>query len=277
MECSLQAKYKYEDGLPSKRNAKTVFGSIVHESLQYYYESRGDESGAIKMFMSKWGHPEKAGHVIDYWPRYTSFDGLMKKGKEVIKYVHQSHRWQDFTVLATEHPFLVPFGPTHELTGFVDLVGIEKSGTGTELLKIIDFKTASKAPSIGELALDPQLTTYSYAATRPEFWLGVEGDPRFPAIDNGEWWLTMTKGMPHRAIWWGVWVGRQIDAGPRTQKDFERLYRVCTEIQKAKDADVFMPKIGSACTFCDYKNECALEIPVAIAQTEDKTDPNRWI
>lgn len=276
MDCSLQAKYKYEDGLPQKNNAKTIFGKIIHESLQYLYDSGGDVKGATGMFMRKWGDPAKAGHIIDYWPKYTSFGTLMGKGREILQNVSDSHRWQDFTVLATEHPFLVPLGD-HELTGFVDLLGIEKSGTGTELLKIIDFKTAAKAPNLGALALDVQLTSYSYAARQPEFWLGVEGNPKFPPIANGEWWLSMTQGMAHRAIWWGVWIGRQIDAGPRTEKDFQRLYRVCTEIEKSITAGIAVPKIGEHCVICDYQAECALEIPVALRQTEDKTDPNRWI
>jgi hypothetical protein len=179
-------------------------------------------------------------------------------------------------VLGTEVPFLVPFGE-HELTGFIDLLGLQKSGTGKEQLQIIDFKTSGKNPSFAQLALDVQFTSYLYAVAQKEFWVGVEGNPEFVGLDNGEWLYEMTRNIRTRAIWWGVFTGKQIDAGPRTEKDFERLYRVMCEIQKATDAGAYMPKIGDACNFCDYQSECQLEIPVAIHQVTDKDDPNRWI
>lgn len=277
MDCPLAAKYRYEDNLPRRQNAKTVFGTIIHECLQYYYESRGDYDGALRMFKWKWAAPDKAGHPIDYWPKYTTFGSLMGKGIEIIGYVHESHRWQDFTVLGTEIGFLVPIGE-HELTGYIDLLGLEKSGTGTELLKVIDYKTASRSPSIAQLSLDVQLTAYDYAVSQREFWTGVDGNPEFCGIDNGEyWWEMVGRHTPHRCIWWGVWVGKQIDAGPRTRKDHERLYRVMTEIEKSIKAGVAVPKIGEACSWCDFQEPCALEIPVAIAQTTDATDPTRWI
>jgi hypothetical protein len=231
----------------------------------------------MRKFCAAWAQPDKHGYTIDYWPKFTSWGGLMGKGKEIINYVHDSHRWQDFTVIGTEIPFLVPIGE-HELTGFVDLTGIEKSGTGTELLKIIDYKTNAKNPSLAALGMDVQLTAYDYAAGQKEFWTGVPGNPEFPGVENGAWlWETVGKGMPRRCIWWGVWTQKQIDAGPRGQKDYERLYRVMCEIEKSIEAGVAVPKIGDACTYCDYQNQCALEIPVAIAQVADPDDPERWI
>jgi hypothetical protein len=250
MECQLAAKYKYEDNLPRKVNAKMVFGSIIHVCLQHYYESRGDHAGADRMFCRMWANPAKAGYPIDYWPKYTSFGTLMGKGRDILRYVHDTHRWQDFVVLATEAKFLVPIGE-FELTGFIDLLGIEKSGTGTELLKIIDFKTASKSPNLSQLALDVQLTVYDYAVSQREFWVGVEGNPEYPGLENGEWlWETVGKSIAHRCIWWGVWTQRQIDAGPRNKRDHERLYRVMTEIEKSIKAGVAVPKIGEACNWC---------------------------
>lgn len=276
MDCSLQAKYKYEDGLPTRSNAKTVFGSVVHVALQHLYDSGGDLEGARKRFGAMWANPDKYGYHIDWWPKYSSFDTLMKKGRDQIKAMHDSHRWQSFVVLGTEVPFLVPFGD-HELTGFIDLLGIEKSGTGVETLKVIDYKTAAKIPTLAELALDPQLSTYLYAVKQHEFWTGVEGDPRFPGIDNGEWWWSMTRSMNTRAIWWSVMHNRQIDSGPRTEADFQRLYRVACEIDQATKAGIHVPRIGHACDWCDFVDHCRMEIPVALQQAGDKTDPNRWI
>lgn len=277
MNCSLQAKYRYEDNLPRRNSAHAVFGTIVHRALQNYYDTRGDYEGSVRMFTRMWADPAKAGHPIDVWPPNISYGTLMTRGKEILKKVHASHRWQDFTVISTEQKFLVPFG-RHELTGFIDLLGLQKSGTGVEQLQIVDFKTSTRNPSFAQLALDVQFTVYMYAVTQQEFWVGVEGNPDFPGLENGSWlWETVGKNITTRAIWWGVHTGKQIDAGPRTQYDFERLYRVADEIEKSINAGIAVPKIGEACQWCDFQEPCALEIPVAISQLTDKNDPNRWI
>lgn len=276
MQCPLQAKYKYEDGLPSRANAKTIFGSLIHRSLQHLYDSGGDLNAATGMFVAAWANPDKYGYHIDYWPKYTSFGSLLGRGKEILQAVFDSHKWQAFVVLGTEVPFLVQIG-NHELTGYIDLLGIEKSGTGVETLKIVDFKTTSRTPNIGELALNVQMTSYVYATTQPEFWTGVEGDPRFPGVTNGSWWQEVTRTINRRAIWWQLWTNRQIDAGPRATQDYQRLYRTMVEIDKASQAGIHVPRIGESCVICDYVDHCCLEIPVALKQTGDKSDPNRWI
>jgi CRISPR/Cas system-associated exonuclease Cas4 (RecB family) len=42
-----------------------------------------------------------------------------------------------------------------------------------------------------------------------------------------------------------------------------RLYRVCQEIEKAVERDVFVPSIsGESCTYCDYADgPCPVTIP----------------
>jgi hypothetical protein len=277
MECSLQAKYHYEDNLPRRNTSHAVFGTIIHACLQHYYESRGDYEGAARMFKRMWSDPARAGHPIDTWLGDVSYGTFMSRGKRILQYVHESHRWQDFTVLATEAKFLVPFGE-HELTGYIDLLGLQKSGTGAEQLQVVDFKTAGKNPSFAQLGLDVQFTSYLYAVAQREFWVGVEGNPDFGGLENGEWlWSTVGQKITTRAIWWGVYTGKQIDAGPRTDRDFQRLYRVMCEIDKSIKAGIAVPKIGDACQLCDYQAECALEIPVAINQVTDKADPKRWV
>lgn len=276
MSCSLAASYKYEHKLPTRQNGKVAFGKIIHIALAYYYDSRGDHAGALAKFKGLWARPERVGITIDYWPKLTSFDRLMGKGIEIINQVHETHKWKTFTLIGTEIPFLVPFGD-HELTGYVDLLGLDRSGTGKELLTITDHKTATKKPSIAELALDVQFTVYLYATYQREFWVGGMA-PEFPGLPNGEWlWETVGKMADRRSVWNHLWTQNQIDAGPRTVGDFERLYRVCTEIEKAVNLGVAVPTIGSSCTWCDYQEPCELEIPVSIAAKTDKTDATRWI
>lgn len=276
MRCSLAAKYKYVDRLPGRQNAKASFGSIVHAAIARFYESAGDLGAAMALFKTQWANPSSVGLEPDYWPKGTSFGSLMAKGIEILERLEEKYRVTNFVLIGTEIPFLVPFG-RHELTGYVDLLGIERSGTGKQLLTITDHKTNSKRPVMAELALDVQFTTYVFASHQREFWVGGN-DPEFPGLPNGEWlWETVGKTMERRAIWHQLYSAQHIDAGPRVTTDFQRLYRVCDEIENALNLGVAVPTIGESCNFCDYVEPCQLEIPVAIDGLKDKNDPTRWI
>jgi RecB family exonuclease len=274
MNCPLAAHYRYDEQLPTAGpNGKTVFGSVMHAVLELY-NTTGDYDGAVAKFKKDWANPpvEPA-----WWPRSTSYASLRTKGLEVLEAMKNHYRFQDRVVLGAEIPFLVPFGD-HELHGYVDLVETMRSGTGAELLRCVDYKTTTKQPTTAELALDIQLTTYIWAVSQREFWVGAENNPDFPGLENGDWlWETIGRDMPKRAIWFGLWNGKELDAGPRTDDDFSRLYRLCDEIVRATDAEVFVPKIGEACGLCDYVEPCAMEIPVAVRALTDEDDDDRWI
>lgn len=276
MACSLRAKYHYVDKLPTRQNAKASFGTIIHAAIARFYESGGDLGSAMAIFKSQWADPSKVGLEPDYWPKGTTFGGLMARGIEILERLNEKYKVTNFTLIGTEIPFLVPFG-RHELTGYVDLLGIERSGTGKQLLTITDHKSAGKRPSAAELALDVQFTVYILASFQREFWMGAN-DPEFPGIPNGEWlWSTVGQSMERRAIWHQLYTAQHIDAGPRVTTDFQRLYRVCDEIENALKLGVAVPTIGESCQWCDYQEPCQLEIPVSIDGLKDKNDPTRWI
>jgi RecB family exonuclease len=268
MACPLAAHYKYDLALPARTNAKAEFGKCIHGALQVYNDT-GNLERARSEFLVHWAAADP-----DYWPRAMSFAGLRAQGLAILDDMHASLRFTKRTVLGTEIEFLVPFGD-HELYGFIDLLELQKSGTGRELLRIVDYKSNSRLPTRNALALDPQFTTYSYAVARKEFWTGVPGHPELPGLPNGEWlWATVGSMATTRCIWYALMAQKELDAGPRTDKDFERLYRVCSEIDRSIQADIHVPMIGESCTYCDYVEPCALEIPVALAGL---TDDNRWI
>lgn len=276
MRCSLAAKFRYVDRLPTRQNAKASFGSIIHIAIAQFFEGGGDYDNAVITFKTLWANPARAGVEPDYWPKGTSFGSLMGKGLEILANLKERYKLCDFRLIGTEIPFLVPFGE-HELTGVIDLVGIEKSGTGKELLTITDHKSSSRVPSTAELALDIQFTTYVYATFQREFWVGAD-DPEFPGLPNGEWlWETVGKCMDRRSKWHHLYGARLIDAGPRTTTDFQRLYRLCSEIEHAVDLNVAVPTIGESCQWCDYQDPCTLDIPVSISASKDTTDDTRWI
>lgn len=268
--CSLAAHYKYDLSLPQRSNAKAEFGKVMHRSMEHF-NITGDMGKAREMFKKDWGLVDP-----DYWPKFTSYAGLRAKGLEILSAMATHYRFQDRRVIGTEIGFVVPFGD-HELHGYIDLLEVQRSGTGKEMLRVVDYKTNSKDPTKTELALDAQLTAYAYAVEQREFWTGMPGEPNFPGVENGEWLWSTLQGIPKRCIWFSLWNGRQLDAGPRTELDYGRLYRVCTEIDKANKAEIYVPKIGEACTYCDFVEQCSMQIPPAVAALEDKTDQTRWV
>lgn len=263
MNCPLAGHLKYDQALPVYgNNAKGVFGKCIHAALEHY-NNTGDIAAAIVIFNDLWANPEKVGAPIDtlVWPNRMSFGGLKERGLEILRSSHDRMNLQKRDVVAVEHPFLVPFG-RHELNGIVDLVEVRKSGRGKNLLRVCDYKSATKQPNYGELFLDIQFTIYVYASLQPEFWFGVEGNPDFPALPNAKWLHEMYFDLTRRPIWVHLWNNKEIDAGPRDDEDFMRLYRLCDEVERAVTHEVYVPKVGEHCTICDFRdNGCPVTIP----------------
>ncbi len=273
MSCPLQARFKYLDKIPVEgSNAKGVFGSAIHGALEYY-NNTGNGEAAEALFLDTWQNPEKIGSPVEtfWWPKGMSYMSLRERGVQIIRDTVDRYSYIKREVVAAEHPFLVSFGD-HELTGYVDLIEVRLSGKGKNILSIIDYKTAAKAPTMAELAHDVQMTIYLWASLQPEFWFGAikdgEPDPDFPPMRNAEWLHSMYNDLPRRAIWYHLWNMKEIDAGRRTQEDFDRLYRVCDEIAKADVAGIHVPKLGSACDLCDFRQPCGLSIPTRAEQLE---------
>lgn len=256
--------------LPQRSNSKAVFGQIMHRALEHY-NNTGDLDGAIKRFLSDWGRADP-----DRWLKFTSYAGLKAKGVEILEAMARHYRFQDRRVIGTEIGFVVPFGE-HQLHGFIDLLETQKSGTGREILKVVDYKTNSKDPTKTELALNLQLSVYHYAVSQKEFWTGMPGEPEYPGLENGEWLWATLQGVPRRCIWFSLWNGRELDAGPRTEVDYGRLYRVCDEINRANDAQIYVPKVGEACNWCDFVDQCSMKIPPSVQAIEDVNDLTRWV
>jgi RecB family exonuclease len=267
MTCPLQAHFRYIEHLPEQQNAAAAFGTIVHRALQVFNETASFDL-AMETFRELWRDPEKIGLVIDYWPKYTSYGSYLEKGVEIIERYCDSMKWDERTVLATEHPFVVPFGE-YELNGIVDLLEIRRSGNGQRLLRVVDYKTG-QSPNAAALREDPQLTIYLYAVDQQEFWIG--NGPDFPGIPDGERLFDELREMPRRAIWYQLTPPKEIDAGPREEGHLLRLYRVCQQVERAHRFEVFIPRIGEACQFCSYTVECG----VPFVQ-HDQPDPHAWL
>jgi PD-(D/E)XK nuclease superfamily len=265
--CPLQGFFKYIELIPEPQSAKASYGSILHDALRYYNQT-GNIEGAIRQFRDHWKNPEKVGLAPDWWPKGATYDKLLAQGTSVLERYHDSLKWDQRTVVAFEHPFLVPFGE-YELMGYVDLLELRRSGNGQRLLKVVDYKGGYWQPKTVQLLLDIQFTVYLYAVDQREFWVG-NGTPDFPAIPGGERLYEELANVPRRAIWYHLDSLKEIDAGARKDEDYARLYRLCVEVLKAQKARVFVPRIGDACSLCSYTKECGIDPSVRM------DDDDRW-
>lgn len=258
MDCPLKGKFRYVDHLPVKRNSYMTFGIVMHASLEEYAK-HGDIDKTIDFFLDLWDNPEKVNAEIEVWPKGTTMGGLMERGLELLRSNHESQQWDPGDIIASEHKFLVPCGK-HEIVGVVDRVEIKKSGRGKNTVRVIDFKTAKRQPTKDQLALNVQLTLYLYASLQKEFWLG-NGDGFPPISPDAEELWEKVQGLPRRAIWWNLNTAKQIDAGPRIDEDYLRMYRAITEIARALEYEVYVPDIsGESCHWCDFTKPCGVEI-----------------
>lgn len=133
MSCSLQARFKEIENRPSKINAKTTYGTCMHDALEYYNLS-GDINGAIDRFKATWKDPSLLNAVPDWWPRNTTYGDLLKRGVATLETYHKKNVWDKRDIIAAEHRFCVPIGD-HLLSGIVDLI----EARGKELT-IVDYK-----------------------------------------------------------------------------------------------------------------------------------------
>lgn len=255
MTCPLQAKFKYVDGLPQPENSSGLFGKAVHSALETYNKTDEVEQ-AIFTFEQQW---EAAVPKIDTWTQGTNFGGQRERGIKMVTGYHEIARWEERVVLATEHKFLVPFGP-YELHGYVDLLETRKNETGETEIHVVDYKTNKKKPNMRGLPFDVQFTVYAYAALQPEFWVG-DGD-EWPSLCDRDFWEHNLSHLRVRPLWYHLETNQRIDAGVKGDADFMRLYRCCDEIHRAGETNVYVPDIsGESCFFCPYQEPCGLPVP----------------
>lgn len=269
MACPLQAKYAHIDGLPQPENFKAAFGTVIHYCLERFNtDLAGDVDAAIEIFDDIWANPEKLGLNPTVMPRMTSYSGLRQRGPEILRDYARRLVWENREVLATEHTFLVPFG-RHAFTGTVDLVELRRNHKGKDLVRVVDFKTNSRKPMITELAYNIQFTVYTWASLQREFWVGNGED--YPAVPYGEEHFEAFAEVPRRGIWVHLWTGSELDAGTRDEADFRRLHRLCDEIERAIEAEVFVPDISAAtCGICPYTEPCGVDLDRAKGQREEE-------
>lgn len=266
--CSLQGKYKYVDLIPDTRqHASASWGTCLHHALEWFGKS-GDMDEAIVLFCAAWDKPETLGVTPTEWPRGFTHGGLREQGIKILEEYAEDVRWSGRKILAVEHKFCVPFHQ-HLLSGVVDL--LEFKPGDPPVLYITDFKSSGKVPVRQDLYLDIQFTAYCLASLQPEFWFGYAPEiEKYPPLENAEELYANFEGVDRKLIWHHLRTNKRIDAGPRGDGDFLRLYRACEGIAAAVEHDVYVPTItGDSCGFCGYQQHCTSWLPPLSERTDD--------
>jgi len=156
--CARQYKYKYitafNDRPSEDKNVAALLGTALHKAIELQYRENANPSAIFQDVMDKtieqW---EKERLQINAAGYYTT---ALKVGKDILR----KFDWQQFNPTELEHKFTLPFPnpitPIVNVTGYIDLVDRSKK-------LVVDFKSASQAPSQAELDNDSQFVLYAWA------------------------------------------------------------------------------------------------------------------
>lgn len=253
-KCPLRYRYQHIDQLPRQQSGALTFGTIMHDVV-LELEERQDLDWAIARFNELWLNPEKLDPALEiqYYVRGTNWKKYQSEGERMLRDWWGIIKWETDVVLAREYHFEVPIGDGHILEGTIDKLVIRfDAKLGMHVLLISDYKTNSKAPTYEWLEDNLQFTAYSYATTQKEFW---------DNLPNGEYLREYTKNFPR----WGEWVAlkgpKRMDAGQRTQQQYNRLITMVNAFAESVAMRIFVPTIsGESCRWCEFRDACGLRV-----------------
>lgn len=273
MECSLRGKFLYEDRIQAEQSGAASFGTIMHYVIEQI--DRGMSYAEAKVLFERlWQEPERLGVKPDYFPYRTSFESYRKKGLATIDGYREMRSWGKPRIIAHEYPWLVSIGD-HEIRGVIDRLEIRTTGK-SDVLCVTDLKTGSRKPTKFDLRTSLQFTCYLYATTQEQFWTGIEGSPTYLGFEDGRELWEHFRDVRRVGVYLHLAEScSELDVGERGDMDFQQLYRLITEVERAVQQQVFIPRISAdTCGNCDYFDRCAIDIPKPSLATQlDEAEP----
>lgn len=248
--CPLQYRFSKIDDLPREQTSATSFGTVIHDAVQHMEEAGSLEVG-LRRFDECWSDLSILGVEYDSLMPRSSHQGYADDGKRILSDWWKIFQWDTDVVLAREHPFEVPLGPRHSVSGFVDKLLLRTLKGGEVVVVASDYKTNSKLPTREYLKHDLQFSAYCYATTRPEFW---ESIPNGPAL------FEQLRDARRMGEWVHLKGPKRIDAGERRQAPhYNRLAYAADALEASIECGIFVPNIsGESCEWCPYRRQCGL-------------------
>lgn len=251
-----------------------AFGSVMHHALQVLERYR-DLDKALDTFRWFW-HPHNVEQITgapiphDGWGRGHSYGRLLQRGVKVLQQWHDLLRFDESELLALEYEFIVPIeGTPHFLGGTMDRLSA-RWAKRIPILDIEDFKTGRQKWGLRH---NLQGSGYAYATTRPEFWMGFQGEIDGRHYDTTGESFGQERGAELFERFQGkarhfTWIDlngrsiKRVDGGYRGQLDYDRFALAVTEVVRSLEAGIYPLRIdGETCGICEFAGICGGGLP----------------
>jgi hypothetical protein len=271
-----QASFLQRAGNPGTQTSALSFGTVMHFALEAFereYRTGTDWATARRVAIDTFTHYWHPAHIeticprVELWLRGQTWGSLNKIGEEALAWYAEWARDEDESVLATEFGFQVPIEGTwdydldqpHILAGSIDRLSsqfVKRLLT----LSIDDYKSGK---DYVDLRQNLQGTSYAYATTRKEFWLGWNGEDGFG--ERGAELHAQFAGAYRRFRWISLKKHKVMDGGYRGPDDYTRFALAVDQVVASIKAEIYPLHIsGENCTYCNYRGICAgVGVPTA--------------
>jgi putative RecB family exonuclease len=241
--CSLQYAFRYVYKIEPEHTPVTLaFGKAFHAAVEWIARQRqsgdkADSSEVQDLFSDCWNLECLSDDKIALGSK-DEWDSLNETGRKAVECLNDN--WSnDEKVLHVSHAFCVPIvdadGNTvseKPLIGEWDCVVRDRLNE----VCIVDWKTSARKWPTDKAHKDLQATCFTYAhqsqyGKNPLFRFDVVTKAKTPTYEQ------------HSTI--------------RTKDDFHRLARMVSVVEKAVEAEIFLPnETGFFCDGCQYKGAC---------------------
>lgn len=236
MACPLKYFFRYILKIePEERSVFLAFGSAVHSSLAYFWNSVKDGKKISleelqKAFLLDW-------EIQNTTPvNYNGDDPkeLEQKGLELLKMYYETAQLPDAPPVAIEQGFKVPI--VNPISGEV-LPGVSLYGRMDLILPgtVVEHKTSSRKPDPAKIAEDVQLSCYALA------YLMLYNE--LPETVRTDTLLKQKKPSLE-----SVSTYRALD-------DLSRLYDIVSQVVRGIDAQIFYPCYSFQCANCEFNKD----------------------
>jgi hypothetical protein len=244
------------NGSQGKQLSATSYGSVMHHALHTLERTR-DLDLALNTFVHYW-HPLNIDAIcppVEEWIGRQSYGGLQKQGTELLKRYWDLKQYDDVEeVLALEIPFVVPVGDDL-FAGTIDRLAVRKV-RGRLTLCIDDWKSGRKKTYLKH---NLQHVAYSWATTRPEFWLGNPEQYTEGFGEQGQALFDRFAGVPRQGFWIDVsgTTPKWNDCGVKERRDYARFLYAFDHYTRARRAEIFPLALeGEVCEYCPFRDTC---------------------
>ena len=233
--CSLRWAFKHVYNIESESTSvNLVFGSAFHKSAEWVANCRVDgecakTDEAMDVFSEVWLWESRAADKLVLSQDESKTLNVL--GRQMIACLNRE--WEEMDVVETSKAFSVHLpGSAKPLIGEIDL--IVRSDVGETAL--VDWKTAARKWPEGKADMDLQATCFAHA------WKQLTGE--IPAFRYDV--LTKTKTPAYIQY-----------PTTRTDDDFQRLAKLTESVERAVQAEAFIPNEQSYfCKGCQYARAC---------------------